>query len=206
MAFEVVTITSLTLIYTYTISCTTQFQGLAFEVVPSQFDEKSLDKAAFESVAAFVMESAKSKAAEVRERESAPFDVIIGSDTVISYEGSILEKPTSEDDAVHMLGKLSGARHSVLTGVALLYKDKDGKEGSRVWFTETYVEFAELSLDVIKAYVASGEPMDKAGSYGIQGRGGALVKRIEGDYYTVVGLPLNSLSEALVALCNGPWT
>ena len=85
-------------------------------MVPSQFDEKSLDKTAFANVPAFVMESAERKAAEVRERDRGSeeaFDLIIGSDTVISHQGAILEKPTSEEDAVAMLGKLSGDVHTV---------------------------------------------------------------------------------------------
>jgi septum formation protein len=118
--------------------------------------------------------------------------VIISSDTLVEYKGIALGKPVDAKDAHRMLRMLSGVRHNVHTGVAVHYK---GRCYSGVSTTE--VEFFELSDERIDAYIASGEPMDKAGAYGIQGLGGELVKGYFGDYNTVVGLPLE-LTETLI--------
>ena len=118
--------------------------------------------------------------------------VIISSDTLVEYQGIALGKPIDTEDAKRMLRTLSGVTHNVHTGVAVHYK---GRCYSGV--SSTAVEFLELSEDTIEAYVASGEPMDKAGAYGIQGLGGKLVKEYRGDYNTVVGLSLD-LTERLI--------
>lgn len=120
-------------------------------------------------------------------------ETIIASDTVVAIDGRILGKPTDEKDAADMLYALSGRKHSVFTGVCIIAPD-----GSENCFAEeTEVEFWQLTQQEIEDYVASGEPMDKAGAYGIQGRGALLVKRINGDYYNVMGLPVGSLYRAL---------
>lgn len=121
--------------------------------------------------------------------------IIIGADTTVVLENAILGKPVDADDAKAMLRRLSGNTHIVYTGVALI-DSATGKEHSFV--EKTSVTFREISDEEIASYVASGSPMDKAGSYGIQEDHGAVfVSRIEGDYYNVVGLPLCSLYLAL---------
>jgi len=120
--------------------------------------------------------------------------LILGSDTIVAYDGHILEKPVDEADAVRMLETLQGNRHSVHTGVALVKVQQrhphQQDEGNDVMVVEAFtdtaqVTFATLSTNDIASYVATGEPMDKAGSYGIQGIGGQLVTSIEGDFFTV---------------------
>lgn len=115
---------------------------------------------------------------------------ILGADTVVASEGKVLGKPANEDDAFRMLSMLSGKTHYVYTGVALLCAD-DGR--MRTLCEETAVKFRKLSEEEIRAYIETGEPMDKAGAYGIQGKGGALVEKTEGDFQNVVGLPLTAV-------------
>lgn len=124
--------------------------------------------------------------------------LIIGADTIVSFETTVLEKPRTDQEAIEMLHKLSDQTHSVLTGVALCKADRSGDHQIHSFFEETYVTFGELSPNDIERYVESGSPMDKAGAYGIQDDYGALfVKRIAGDYNTVVGFPLYSFYQEL---------
>eukprot|EP00565_Helicotheca_tamesis_P000667 CAMPEP_0185731232 /NCGR_PEP_ID=MMETSP1171-20130828/12304_1 /TAXON_ID=374046 /ORGANISM="Helicotheca tamensis, Strain CCMP826" /LENGTH=255 /DNA_ID=CAMNT_0028400457 /DNA_START=198 /DNA_END=965 /DNA_ORIENTATION=- len=131
--------------------------------------------------------------------------LILGSDTIVDLDGTILEKPVDENDAHAMLTKLSGNWHKVHTGVAIYglgvpaTATSDYQQPSLLTsFTATArVKFANLTPDDIKSYVNTGEPMDKAGSYGIQGVGGQLVEMIEGDYFCVMGLPMHRLSREL---------
>lgn len=121
-----------------------------------------------------------------------PTDTVIGSDTIVVLEGRVLGKPVDADDARNMLRSLSGKTHKVYTGVCVASAKKT------VSFTvETDVEFATLNDAEIEEYIASGEPMDKAGAYGIQGLGCRFVRSIKGDYYSVMGLPANRLYEVL---------
>ena len=124
-------------------------------------------------------------------------DLVISSDTLVEYLGEALGKPADIEDAKRMLKILSGVTHNVHTGVAVHYK---GRCYSGVSSTE--VEFLELTDDMIDAYVATGEPMDKAGAYGIQGLGGKLVKEYRGDYNTVVGLSIE-LTKRLIGEALG---
>ena len=120
--------------------------------------------------------------------------IIIGADTVVVYRGQILGKPSGATDAADTLKRLSGDDHLVITGFCVI----DSAAGRLLKASETTrVFFRRLSDDQIKAYIRSGEPMDKAGSYGIQGLGAVLVERIEGCYFNVVGLPLSSLTQVL---------
>jgi septum formation protein len=120
--------------------------------------------------------------------------VIIGADTLVSLDGKLLGKPTDDVDAMKMLTQLSGTSHEVVTGVALI----DASTGRTVaWAEKTQVYFRKLHSTEIADYIASGEASDKAGAYGIQERGAAFVRRIEGCYFNVVGLPLASLVENL---------
>ncbi len=123
---------------------------------------------------------------------SNPDALVIGSDTVVALGDKILGKPESADHAAEILRELSGREHVVYTGVAICAGGK-----SESFISSTAVKFYELSEELISAYVADGEPMDKAGAYGIQGLGGLLVEGIKGDYFTVMGLPMAELYRVL---------
>lgn len=124
--------------------------------------------------------------------DAQPGDAIIAADTTVALDGVELGKPATADEARAMLSTLSGRTHTVATGVTIAVGVGDaGSDFALRSFVETAeVEFYELSGADIDAYIATGEPMDKAGAYGIQGKGRLLVKRINGDYYTIVGLPV----------------
>ena len=125
----------------------------------------------------------------------SPEETVVASDTVVVIDGGILGKPKDEADARRMLGVLAGRTHTVYTGVCVR-----NAAGKRVFAERTDVTFYPLTEEEIREYVATGEPMDKAGAYGIQGKGSLLVERINGDFYTVMGLPVAALSRALKAL------
>jgi septum formation protein len=145
-----------------------------------------------ESPADFARRLAGEKAAAVALRHPASW--VLAADTVVARSGRILGKPADSEDAAAMLAALSGHWHTVWTGFAL----RRGRDVlAEVVATE--VRFAELSDPLIRAYVATGEPLDKAGAYGIQGRGGLLVREIRGSYSNVVGLPLAEVIAALTA-------
>ena len=116
-------------------------------------------------------------------------DIIIAADTLVYLDGSPMEKPIDEKDAAKMLRKLSGRQHTVFTGVALL-RGNTIKTAAE----ETKVFFREISDDEISAYIKTGEPMDKAGAYGAQGKGAVFIERIEGDFFNVMGLPICRLT------------
>ena len=116
-----------------------------------------------------------------------PGQAVLAADTIVEIDGRILGKPKTEDEAFSMLKMLSGRTHSVYTGVALIFPD-----GSRdSFYSETRVTMLDNSDDLIRDYISTGEPMDKAGSYGIQGTGAYLVEKVDGDYGTIVGLPVS---------------
>ena len=143
--------------------------------------------------ASYAIATSLAKAHSTLSSLTPPPDLIIAADTVISVDGRIWEKPSSEADATAKLTHLSHRTHSVVTGVTLLRPD-----GSVLSFSEeTQVTFAPLSEEAVRAYVATGEPMDKAGGYAIQGMAGQFVERIDGDYSNVVGLPLHALCQHL---------
>ena len=123
--------------------------------------------------------------------------VVIGADTVVVLDGQILGKPKDEEDAADMLSRLQGRAHEVYTGTAILDYDEQGHQSvvNQVVRTEVHVHAMEKAE--IHRYIATGEPMDKAGAYGIQGRFAAFIDRIEGDYYNVVGLPVSSVYQEL---------
>jgi septum formation protein len=137
-----------------------------------------------------VQQLALQKAKWVAKRH--PGDVVIGCDTVVAIDGEILGKPKSEEDAANMLRKLSGKKHQVYTGVALVQDDRE-----ECFVSTTGVKFYELEDELVDWYVATGEPADKAGAYGIQGNGSILVEGLEGDYFTVMGLPVGRLYREL---------
>ena len=121
-----------------------------------------------------------------------PDDTVIGADTVVALDGEILGKPRDRQDAARMLRLLSGRTHDVFTGVCLMVEGK-----ADTFFEHTRVTFYPLTDKEIADYIATGEPMDKAGAYGIQGRGCTLVEKIDGDYFNVVGLPIARLHRKL---------
>ncbi|MDE7122461.1 MAG: Maf family protein [Oscillospiraceae bacterium] len=158
-----------------------------FELCPLSVDE-TLPEGMPVEVAAMFLADKKAKAGA----ELFPDQIVIGCDTIVILDDEIMGKPKDRDDAFAMLRRLSGETHTVMTGVALYYGTK-----SSVFTAETQVTFYELSDEEIHAYLDTGEPFDKAGAYGIQGKGALLVRYIEGDYFNVVGLPIAALSRNL---------
>lgn len=129
-----------------------------------------------------------------------PGDVILAADTTVALDGTELGKPIDAKDARRMLTALSGRGHDVYTGVHLIRVCPDGSTRERSLMEGTHVTFYDLSPKEIDAYVATNEPLDKAGAYGIQGRGRALVSSIDGDYFNVVGLPVAATLRAMANL------
>ena len=125
-------------------------------------------------------------------KDCAEEDIIISADTIVVIDGQILGKPKSEADAIRMLNLLSGRRHEVMTGLTVL---SGGQSQTQV--VRTGIEFRRLTDREIDAYVATGEPMDKAGAYGIQGRASIFVSHLDGDYFCVMGLPVCTLTQML---------
>lgn len=163
--------------------------GFEFRTLPSSFDESRVEE---RDPRRLVLHLAAGKASDVCDQAEAG-EIVIGSDTVVVLDGAVLGKPKDAEDARNMLERLSGRTHKVLTAVSLW---RDGHEAAS--FVETTaVSFWPLSAEEIAAYVATGEPLDKAGSYGIQGRGRLIVKDVEGDFYNVVGLPVAHLAREL---------
>lgn len=165
--------------------------GLSFRVKKSDADE-SMEDGIAPSLSA--MKLSLLKATDVAKNEGSD-SLVIGADTiVVSPDGEILGKPKNEDDAKKMLKMLSGKKHSVITGVSVM-RTFDAKATS--FFVSTDVYFKELTETEIMWYLATKEPFDKAGAYGIQGLGAILIEKIEGDYFNVVGLPVSKLVDVL---------
>ncbi|MDN5344745.1 MAG: nucleoside triphosphate pyrophosphatase [Clostridia bacterium] len=171
--------------------------GLGFTIQPSEVDESGYrDLPPADKVEALALAKARAVAA------TAEGALVIGADTVVVLQGQVLGKPASAAEAVAMLEFLSGRTHTVYTGVAVV-RAPAGPAAAAHACTE--VTFRQLSSAIIAAYVASGEPMDKAGAYGIQGRGALLVAGINGDYFNVVGLPLVKVAELLEQFGVNVW-
>jgi len=180
--------------------------GFKFDVLISGADETKLSCDIEPKL--YVQEMALLKAGEAGKALGKSRDtLLISADTIVVIDGEILGKPKDKEDAFSMLSKLSGKTHEVITGFCVM----DLWSGEAVCRAEvTKVEFKNLTPEIIKAYIDTNEPMDKAGSYGIQGKGGILVKKIDGDYFNVVGLPVSSLTDVLmndfsVKFENGMW-
>ena len=178
--------------------------GLEFEICPAKGEEIITES----RPDAVVLELSRQKAEEVaagvltyNEQHpdlATPQDIlVIGADTVVAYGDKILGKPKDEADAGRMLTLLQGKKHSVYTGITLVFIDKNGRTGEHRFFERTDVTMYPMDEDEINRYIATGEPMDKAGSYGIQGRCAIYIKQIEGDYNNVVGLPVARLYQEL---------
>lgn len=162
-----------------------------FSIVESHADEELEDQLPPEQV---VRRLAVRKADAVFPKARTG-DIVIAADTIVTLEGTVLGKPRDNLDAFQMLSLLSGVRHQVYTGLAVYQDDQRIVEHEC-----TSVYFRELSGREIEGYLATGEPMDKAGAYGIQGRGSLFVERIDGDYFNVVGLPICRLGRILTGL------
>jgi septum formation protein len=163
--------------------------GLKFEVEPSNYAEDLRSGLSPDELArAISLEKARSVASKHKNT------VVIAADTFIVFRGKIMGKPGTEAEARKMLMMLSGKSHSVITGFTILDTDENKILTKSV---ETVVHIKNLTLGEIEAYVKSGEPLDKAGAYAIQGLGSVIVERIEGDYFNVIGLPLSALAEGL---------
>ena len=169
-----------------------QQMGVEYIVLPSDIDETPLLD---ELSDAYVLRLAAEKAKACYENliaQSMSIFPVLAADTTVSIDGKILGKPQDDDDAFQMLSTMSGRWHEVHTGIAVATGD-----GVQVAISTTKVEMAKLSEAMILAYIATGEPRDKAGAYGIQGLAGALIKRIEGSYSGVMGLPIYETAQLL---------
>ncbi|MCD7032921.1 Maf family protein [Metabacillus sp. GX 13764] len=164
--------------------------GLSFTVKKQEMEEVIEENAAPEEAASCL---AYQKALLIAEKY--PNAYVIGADTVVAAEGKILGKPISTEEAFEMLSMLSGKSHEVITGVSICFNGKN-----KTFYEKTEVDFWPLAEEEIRRYIATGEPMDKAGAYGIQGKGSLLVKEIRGDYFAVVGLPLARTVRELKAM------
>ena len=164
--------------------------GISFTVIPAAGEEKRTSEDPGEAVQQLARDKAEWVAQSLAECEEGT--LVIGSDTIVVFENRILGKPKDRRDAAETLEKLQGNTHQVYTGVTVLER-KAGKWVDHTFFESTDVTFYPVSREEIQDYIATGEPMDKAGSYGIQGLFGIYVKGICGDYNNVVGLPVARL-------------
>lgn len=169
--------------------------GVTFDVIPSSFEEPAPAGAASRAED-YARDMAVGKAVEVATREDEADAenprLVIGADTVVEVDGVILGKPVDKEDAERMLRRLSGRRHRVITGVAVIIAG-GGRDPQVLceFQEETHVTFSELSEALVREYVDTGEPADKAGGYGIQARGAMLVEHVDGDVLNAAGFPLN---------------
>ena len=189
-----------------------ELAGIEFEIDVADVDEKFRT----EDPELYVREISYRKASKVAARH--PGRIVLAADTTVVLDGSILGKPLDEKDALYMLKQLSGRTHQVFTGVTIMsFGEGAGGSSSMSWgqsdlsgiphesfhntFSEcTHVTMYENDEKMLERYIATGEPMDKAGAYGIQGKGSLLVKKIWGDYYNVVGLPIARVVRELGAV------
>ena len=162
--------------------------GLTYQVRPADIAEH-MDRALPPHALVEAISAEKAAAAAAN---ASPDDLIIAADTVVALDGAVLGKPADELEAFRMLSTLSGGRHQVYTGVTVLAGDEKHTE-----YEVTDVTFRELSEQEIEDYIRTGEPMDKAGAYGIQGYGALFIEGIQGDYYNVMGLPVCRLGRML---------
>lgn len=195
--------------------------GIEFEIAISDAEEYYKSTVPEEIVKELALMKAENVAGELRRKENASKNesvkhtyesdegvhevqlcnkVILGADTIVVCDGEILGKPSDEEAAFSMLKRLQGRMHQVYTGVAVLDFDENGKHHLIDHTEETKVYVHEMTDEEIRCYIASGDPLDKAGAYGIQGRFAAFIDRIEGDYYNVVGLPVAYLYQQLKGL------
>ncbi|XP_034941601.1 dTTP/UTP pyrophosphatase [Chelonus insularis] len=168
--------------------------GINAECVPSTYDE-NLDRSKYQNHGDYVKDLATFKVQEVYNRlknDTNPPSLIIGADTIVTMGETIYGKPKDNDHALEMLSCLANKEHVVFTGICLKTPDQE-----ITFHQDAKVKIGDITQEQIKAYIKTGEPLDKAGGYGIQGVGGCLIEKIDGDYYTVVGMPVYTLSKYL---------
>jgi len=158
------------------------FLGIKALVLPADIEENEVAK----TPQLLVQRHAYIKAEHIA-KQMSPDTIVVGSDTIVYHDKEVLGKPTDKYVAYEYLHRLSGQKHYVYSGVAVSYKNK-----IHTSYTRTAVEFEELSREEIEAYLETGEPMDKAGAYGIQGYGAQFIKKISGCYFTVMGFPISA--------------
>jgi septum formation protein len=169
-----------------------------YEVIPAVGEENAVNK----DPAKLVEELSFQKASEIFNKiftNGGRRLVVIGADTVVSYNSKVLGKPVDREDAARMIRSFAGDTHAVYTGVTVFYVKEDGEPKSFTFNEETLVDVAEMTEEEISKYVATGEPDDKAGAYGVQGLFAIFINGIKGDYYNVVGLPIARLYQELKA-------
>ena len=169
--------------------------GIEFTVIPSTLEEKTTSTCPKE----IVMELSRQKARDIISRQEGPV-MVIGSDTVVAIGDQILGKPKSKEDAFRMISMLQGDYNEVHTGVTVIVKREDGTLEETTFNEAAKVKIAEMTTQEIESYIATNEPMDKAGAYAIQGKFACYVERIEGDFYTIVGLPIARLYQVMKAM------
>lgn len=181
--------------------------GLEFEICPAKGEEVITKNMPQEVAQELSFQKAQEVAAMLSQYGDnhkelmTPQDIlVIGADTIVAVEGEILGKPKDEADAYRMLSLLSGRCHAVYTGVTFVFIDTAGKAGAHTFFEKTEVQMKELSEEEIRRYVETGDSMDKAGAYGIQGRCAIYIEKINGDYNNVVGLPVARIYNELQKL------
>lgn len=163
--------------------------NVKFDVIKSEIDEVILED---EAPAQAVMRLAFEKCMDIASKNKN--NLVIGADTIVVLDNTILGKPKDKEDAINMIKKLSGRMHQVITGISLINLDADKKI---IDYVVSNVKFKELSDEDIIDYIQTNESLDKAGAYGIQGYGALLVEEIQGDYFNIVGLPISRLSDLL---------
>lgn len=177
--------------------------GMEFEVIPSDIEEKVESRVPCE----MVMELSGMKAMDIFEKlplEKRTSVVVAGADTVVAFKERIMGKPSDRKNAEEMLSLLQGKTHQVYTGVTLVWqKEKEEPPSKLSFYEKTEVSMYPMSMQEIGRYVDTGEPMDKAGAYGIQGKCAAFIKEICGDYYNVVGLPIGRLYQEIKKINDG---
>lgn len=166
--------------------------GISPEIIPSRIDERTKET----EPERVVMELSGQKAREVS-AACGPGTIVIGADTVVAADAEVLGKPGTPERAYEMLAGLQGRVHQVYTGVTLLLRGGDGRLHSRTFFEKTDVSVYPMTEQELWEYARSGEPLDKAGAYGIQGHFAVFIEKINGDYDNVVGLPLGRLYHEL---------
>lgn len=184
-----------------------ELAGFDFEIWPSRKEEIISSEKPSDVCVELSKQKALDVAAQIRTYNENHPDItteqdilVIGADTIVALKDVILGKPVDEEDAKRMLRSLSGETHSVFTGVTFVFMSKDGRVGEYSFSDETKVSFYDVSEDEIKDYVDTGDPLDKAGAYGIQTGAALFVKAIEGDFYNVVGLPIARMLHELKSI------
>ena len=164
--------------------------GVEFVVIPSAYDESTLEVTTIDE---YSKKLSYYKAMDIYSKY--PNDTIIASDTIVVINDKILGKPKDEQDAFEMLSLLSGNKHSVITSVCIMHQGKIDN-----FVSKNHVSFYKMSEKDINEYIATKEPMDKAGAYAIQGKAAKYIRSINGDYYTIVGLPIAKVIKSLKKL------